>query len=224
MADDALTPDLLPVDVDESLAAMLRAYPLPQGVEDADMNQQELAQALSTTVNTVGKWIGAGMPVVEAGGMGKQYVLRLSHCYAWRRARKAEEDQRDRHNRAQINALQAEFLGFDTNDPAAQLTAKQRAELAEADIKHSRAKQLRRQLVPLGDVVELIEGLFVTIRNAIEGMPDRLERELSLSPEEVVAVQRIGDDILGAMSEQIEEAHLREEDIEEVEVQRQWMV
>lgn len=225
MADLDHTVDLIAVDISDELAVLLRRFPLPPSVQDADMNQEELAAALSTTVNTLGKWIkNDGMPVAQSGGLGRPYIMRLSHCYAWKKARDAELDLRSRHNKDQISRLQAEFLGLEVDDPLSLMTPKQRRELADADIAYSRAKQLRRQLVRLEDVVDLIESLFSAMRDGIEAMPDRLERELSLRPEEVAVVQRVGSDVLTAMAERIEEAELNEKDVESVEVQTQWTI
>ncbi len=218
-------PALMPVDVDDQLAALLRKYPLPEGVEDADMNQAEMASALNTSVNTISKWISSEkMPVAEEGGNGKAYVLRLSHCLAWKCARDDEERKRRAHSADQVAAMQASFLGLDISDPRASLSAKERTALAQADIQHSRAMQLRRQLLQLDDVVELMESVFAMMRDKIEAMPDVLERELSLKPEEVAKVQRIGNDLLTSLVERIEEAELRERDVADVDVQPQWMV
>lgn len=221
----AETPELLPVDVDDQLREIIERYPLPHGVMDADCNQEEIAQALNTTVNTVAKWIKQdGMPVAQAGGNGRPYVLRLSHCWAWRRAREAEIDLRSRHNKAQVAALQASFLGLEVNDPQAEMTPQQRKEAAMADIAWSKAAHMRRQLVPLGDVVDLYESIARIVRDGIEAMPDRLERELSLKPEQVQAVVRAGADILRAMTDRIEEEELRERDVPDVEVQERWLI
>ncbi|MBT0779561.1 terminase small subunit [Paracoccus sp. pheM1] len=213
--DDA--PKLLDVEVDDDLAEKLRRFPLPEGVLDADMNQEEIAQALSTTVNTVSKWIRDGMPVAQVGGNGRAYVLRLSHCWAWRHAREAEAETRSRHNENQINLLRAEFLGVDVNNPAAQLSAKERRELAEADMRWSEAQRRRGQLVPLTDVIELLESVGKIVRDGIESMPDRLERELDLAPPEVAAVGRIGADILSAIADRIDEEELQGRDLPDVE-------
>ncbi|TYB83985.1 DUF1441 family protein [Oceaniovalibus sp. ACAM 378] len=188
------------------------------------MNQEEMAAALNTTVNTLGKWIKDDMPVAQAGGLGKAYILRLSHCWAWKQARDVGERQRRDHNANQISMLQAQFLGLDRENPLAALSAKERAALAAADIQHSRAMQLRRQLVQLDDVVDLMESVFAIVRDKIEAMPDVLERELSLKPEAVGQVQRIGSDLLSALVERIEEAELRERNVPDVEVQKQWLI
>lgn len=218
-------PDLMPVDIPVELADLIARYPLPAGVLDADMNQTEMAQALKTSMPTINKWISSeNMPVVQEGGLGKAYILRLSHCWAWKQARDDSERVRQRHSASQINALQASFLGIDIEDPQASLSAKQRSELAQADILHSKAMQQRRQLVPLDDIVELLESIFTITRDKIEAMPDILERELGLRPEQVVMVQRIGADLLTSLSEKIEEKELRERDVVDVEVQKQWLI
>ncbi|PTX38711.1 DNA packaging protein Nu1 [Gemmobacter caeni] len=218
-------PELIPVEVDDVLRDMLDRFPLPHGVQDADCNQEEIAQALNTTVTTVAKWIKQdGMPVVQAGGNGKAYVLRLSHCWAWRRAREADQDLRARHNKAQVVALQASFLGLEMDDPQASMTPQQRREAAMADIAWSKAAHMRRQLVPLADVVDLYEAIAKIVRDGLEALPDRLERELSLKPDQVSDVSRAGADILRAMADRIEEEELRERDVPDVEVQERWLI
>lgn len=218
-------PPLIDVEVSDDLAKMLDQFPLPPGVQDADCNQGEIAQALNTSVNTVAKWIKTeGFPVAQQGGNGKEYVLRLSHCWAWRRAQEAAADQRSKHNRDQITALQASFLGLTIEDPNAQMTAQERREAAQADIAWSKARHLRRQLVPLADVVDLLEAVCRLVREGLEAMPDRLERELALKPEQVMIVSRTGRDVLQSVYERIDAHELREKDVPDVEVQRQWVI
>jgi phage terminase Nu1 subunit (DNA packaging protein) len=222
-ADD--TPALLPIDIDASLVDLMRRHTLPDGVQDADMNQSEMAAALNTSVNTIAKWIASEkMPVVQVGGNGKSYVLRLSHCWAWKSARDSEDSNRRSHNADQISALQADFLGLDIDNPMASLSAKERAALAQADIAHSKAMHMRRQLLQMDDVVDLLESIFKMVREKMDAMPDVLERELSLKPEEVDKVQRIGAGVLTGLAEKIKEAELTGRDVADVEVQPQWMV
>lgn len=223
--DQPVAPELIAVEIDEVLRDILARFPLPPGVEDADCNQEEIAQALNTTVNTVAKWIRQdGMPVAQSGGNGRAYILRLSHCWAWRRAREAEMDLRSRHNKAQVSALQASFLGLEVEDPQAAMTPAQRREAAMADIAWSKAAHMRRQLVPLSDVLELYEGIFQIVREGLKAMPDLLEREISLKPEQVGAVVTICDDVLTKMAERIDEAELAEKDVPDVDVQERWLI
>jgi phage terminase Nu1 subunit (DNA packaging protein) len=216
---------LIPVEVDDALRALLVQFPLPAGVEDADCNQEQIAMALGQSVTTVAKWIRQdGMPVAQEGGNGRAYVLRLSHCWAWRQARLDRDARKERHTKSQIDALQASFLGLDIEDPNARLSPSERKAIADADIAYSRAARDRRQLVPLVDVVDLLESICKIIRDGIEGMPDRLERELGLKPEQVNAAVRLGSDILNKMTARIEEAELRERDVSEVQVESQWVI
>lgn len=224
MMDETGTAALLPVEIDDDLAPLLRAHPLPAMVSDADMNQEEIAQAFGTTVNTVAKWIREGMPVAQVGGNGRAYVLRLSHCWAWRKSREAEAAQRSRHNEAQISLLRAEMLGVEIDSPAAQMSAKERRELAEADMRWSEAQRRRRQLVPLPDVLELLESLGKIVRDGLEAMPDRLEREIDLSPSQVSAVARIGSDLLTAWADCIEERELRDREVGEADLSENLLI
>lgn len=225
MTETVETIKLLDVDVTLDMQAKLDRHPLPDGVNDADMNQDELAAALGTSVNTVGKWIKeADFPVVESGGAGKAYVLRLSHCYSWKMERDAREKTRSAHNQDSILKMQAELLGLDISDPQASLTTRERKELNEADFAYSRAAQMRKQLLRLDDVTDLLESVFKIMRDGIEGMPDRLERELNLKPEEVGLVVRVGRDILTTMTEKINAAELREKQVEDVEVSNRLVI
>lgn len=222
-------PGLIDIEMSSELARLVERFPLPAGVPDWDMNQAEIAEALDTTVNTVGKWltnaVAAGewadlpeFPVVQRGGQGRAYVLRLSHCHAWREHRDAIERGRREKSREAIVKMQASFLGIDTDQGESVLSPQERRALAEADIVHSKAAMLRRRLVQLDEVTGLLESVFQIIRDGVESMPDRMERELSLKPEQVDLVQRIGDDILSGMAAKIERAELREQDLSDEEM------
>ncbi|MBJ2150641.1 terminase small subunit [Paracoccus sp. IB05] len=219
------SPELIAVEVAPEFQEILDRFPLPHGVQDADCNQEEIAQALGTTVNTVAKWIRQdGLPVAQQGGNGKAYVLRLSHCYAWRKGREAEADLRSNHNKQQVAAMQASFLGLDIDNPQAAMSPAQRRETAMADIAWSKAAHMRRQLVPLADVLELQESIFQIVREGLKAMPDLLEREINLKPEHVAAVVRVCDDVLNKMAERVEEEELAERDVPDVEVQDRWVI
>lgn len=223
--DDTAETELMEVEVSDELRQLLRKFPLPAGVPDMDMNQHEMAKALGVTTTTMGKWLLApGFPIAQDGGQGKPYVLRLSHCHAWRESRKASEEARDARVRESIEKMQATFLGLDLDDQGAMLTVKDRRALAEADIIYSKAAQMRRQLVQLEELVDMLENVFKIIRDGIESMPDRLERELGLRPEQVAMVVRISSDILQQMSEEIEAAELREKDIADVDIDHRLLV
>jgi len=221
--------DIADVAVSGPLSDLLAAHPLPAGVPDADMNQGGIAAALNVTTNTVGKFVARSVvaedwsneedfPVIEHGGMGKPYVIRLSHAYAWRQHRASLEIDRDRRSRDAIMAMQATFLGVDPSDEKMILDPGERRKMAEADIVFQKARMLRRQLVELDEITELLEKVFAIMRDGIEGMLDRLERELGLKPEQVSLVVRLGDDILNGVAQRIEAAELKNGDLTDDEI------
>lgn len=221
--------DLPPVAVSDALGRVLDAHPLAEGMIDADMTMSDVAAALGVSVNRMAQiaancvpaseWVGDDQfPAVEVGGQGKRYVIRLSHAWAVRRLRESQDEARDRRSQAAINAAQAVFLGIDPEENGAVLDPKTRRAMAEADILHSRAAVMRRRLVELEEVQDVLESVFRIVRDGIESMPDRLERELGLKPEQISLVIRLGDDMLTAMIEKIEEAELKERDIADVEI------
>ena len=224
MKDEAQT-ELPDVEVTPEVRDMIGQHPLPPGVPDDDMNQTDLAAALNVTPNTLSKWLGDDtFPMVQRGGMGRQYVLRLSHCYAWKMAREAAEHSKRRHTRMAIEKMQASFLGMEPSDPGAELSVKDRRALVEYDLARSKAELYRRQLVRLHEVTDLLDSILGIVRNGIEGMSDRLERELGLKPEEVALVERLGSDILNGFVEKIEAAELNEKDIADVMPSNQLLI
>lgn len=232
--DGAIGHELIAVDVSADLTAVLAQFPLPAGVPDEDMNQAEIAGAFNVSVNTVGKWVSrsivcqswardaAGfLPVIETGGPGRPYVLRLSHVWAWKQLEQHERAARDRKVSDAQMRMQAQFLNLDLDASEPSLSPDQRRKIAEADLMVSRAAKERRQLVRLSEVVEVLESVLSIVRNGVEGMPDRLERELSLKPEQLDLVRRVGDDILRGIAQQIEDAELNERDLSDVALDEQ---
>jgi len=209
--------ELLPVDVSPELQAILHAHPLPEGVDDADMSLAEFAAAMQTSENTVGKWIRApkkgdgvdpGFPMVREGGQGKAHVIRLSHGWAYRQWVAAEEKTRADRSRRATMELQASMLGLDLDAGEPVVSPAMRKQLAEADLVWGQAELRRGRLIETQGMVELLQSLFVIVRNGLEGMPDRLERELALKPQQVDLVQRAANDMLKKFISEIEENHL----------------
>lgn len=214
---------LAQVDVSPHLAALVAQFPLPAAVPDCDVNQAELAEAFNVTTVTVGKWVGRSVesalwskdrasecPVVQKGGPGKPYVIRISHVWAWREYARAQDEARDSGVRRSVAALQASLLNVDAQSLSDGLTVKERRDLVDYDFARNRAAELRRALVRVDEVAELVASLFEIVANGLDGMPDRLERELGLKPEQVHMVARISDDIRNALILRIEEAELQE--------------
>ena len=212
-------------EITDDLAVLLERYPLPEGMNDEPMSLDEMAQFLNLSTTSMGQLVKEpSFPVIERGGHGRPYRLRPSHCWAWNKARLDADHDRQRAAARNIELAQATFLGLDVEDGGEVLSAADRRKLAEADIMHNKAAQMRRQLVPLGEVLGMLESTFAVIRNGCENLPDRLERELALKPEEVAAVARAVNDTLTEMARGIEEAELAEREIGDVDLETQLLI
>lgn len=182
----------------------LKDHPLPDG-KDMDMNMSELATVFGVSTNTVKSWLTQAdgrMPCVVRGGNGREYVLRLSWCYAWR-----EHQDALKKNRAQdLARLQGQLFGAAPEEADKGLSPKQVREVAEAKIKHAEAAKMLGTLTELEDSYRLFDQVFVKFRNSAMGMSDRLERELGLSAPQARQVDRAMEEMLTALMEEIEES------------------
>ena len=102
------------------------------------------------------------------------------------------------------------FLGIDKKDQKAGLSPAQMRELAQAELVWMQAAERRRSLVQVDEMVELLDLVFGEVRAGLDGLPDWLEREFSLSGEDVERVVAYNDGILRAIKIAIEAAALRE--------------
>ena len=214
------------IELSPELAAVVRDHPLPEGIDDLAMNVSEIALALNVSANTVTKWVARAVPasewqalpsfpVIEMGGPGKPYEIQLGHAYAWRQHQKGVEEERSSSAARAIARMQATFLNIEGEADGPVMTAKMRREMAEADVVWSKAQMLRRRLVDVTEVQAVWAAVFQIVRNGMESMPDRLERELGLKPDQVDLVVRLADDILREMADRIEEAQLRERAVDD---------
>jgi phage terminase Nu1 subunit (DNA packaging protein) len=197
MADDGLT--------DAEIAALVARHPLPEGVPDAVLNREELAEALGASLNTVTAWINAGMPVSETGRNGKPYELKLSHCFAWNEARKHSEELRSDNARTAIAAMRLALVGGRSGDSIEALDPKQRRDILTAQLAHEQLEAERNRLLKREDVRELLEAVFALVRDTLDSAPDRIEREEpTLTPKAVNALVEICDGIADEMARKME--------------------
>lgn len=212
-------------DEQPAIDDLVQRYPLPSGVKDEDCNQETMALRLNTSVPTLTKWIKTeGLPVIEGGGPGRPYVLRLSQCWAWAENRKAAEEERKAFHARQQTALQAHFLNMDVDQPEMGLDSTERKKLAEASIMWMKAAHMRQQLVHYEEVADDVAELFEYIRNAVEGLSDELESRLDLSPVQIRVVRDLCRQTLTATSEMIEAKMIEPHAVADVTPQKQWMV
>jgi hypothetical protein len=102
------------------------------------------------------------------------------------------------------------FLGVKSTDRQASLTPVQMRDLAQAELVWMQAAAKRGDLVPVDEMVDLLDGIFSEMRAGLDGFPDWLEREFSLSPDQVERAVAFCDGILSEVSDKIAAAHLSE--------------
>ncbi|MBS8228416.1 DUF1441 family protein [Vannielia litorea] len=180
-------------------------YPLPDGVEDVVVNRSQIARALAVSEPTITKWIGAGMPVLEEGGNGREYAFQLGDCYAWRMAREAEASAARGAAEAAASQLAMQFIGADEGDDLAGLSALEIERLSDAAYKRNRTAEQQGELVRAHRVRALFESMMVLMVNTLEALPDYAEREFGLTPEQVERLQARCGKALNDCRQQLEE-------------------
>lgn len=176
---------------------IVRAFPLPEGVEDGEFNREALAIAMNTSANTVTNWINAGMPVVERGGNGREYRLRLSECFAWQAHRRAlEEHSRTSEMRRAHEAAQ-KLLGLTDSEAEERpiLTRKEQIELLEGEIARNKLSMQRRQLLDRHEVAATFSAIAEIVRKFLATLPDFAERELGLDRDQILRIEARTDDV-----------------------------
>lgn len=199
--------DLRPLTADE--ADLVARHPLPEGVPDALVNKSDLALALGRSDVTVGGWIKRGLPFDQEGTHGRPYLFRLSLAYAWVEAQRAAEGQA--RARAQDAAGQlALALSGGTVAPDGGLSTEDQKKIIDLVIARNRAAREQGELIHRDDVVETLESIFATIRDALDALPDRLGRELNLEGADLERIERACDDALGRAADMVAEVVARD--------------
>ncbi|MCZ4274002.1 DUF1441 family protein [Maritalea porphyrae] len=188
----------------EISSELLRQYPLPEGVEDAQLNRSQLATALKVTEPTITAWMRHDMPMLERGTNGKQYKFLLSHCYAWVRDREATEAKSALQAQASVEQMRLALFPDGEEDENNGLSPKDRREVYAADREYQITATSRGELIPRADVVDLLETVFVVMRDGATSLPDRLERDMGLSAKQVERAIELTDAVLEDIKHKIE--------------------
>ena len=183
---------------------LVASHPLPDGVMDVVMTREELADAMATSVVTITDWLGKGMPCRERGGAGKPYELQLSHCWAWRMARKAEEEVKADQVKRSIAALRLKLVGGTSGNSIEALDPKTRREILAAQMEHERFQRERNQLLQRDDVEETLETLYGIIRDTLNSAPDLIEAREAIPASVVIAMTEVCDEMLESLRRNIE--------------------
>lgn len=178
---------------------------LPAGVEDSVLNRAQLARALNKSEPTITAWLSEGLPYITEGTNGRAWEFQLSECWAWMKRR--EKAESDRHTAAEASVRQMRLAligGTDLDDGRASLSPKDQRELYEAERSFNATAAQRGELVRRGEMVSLLEDVFLTVRDSVTSLPDRLEREAGVSGKAVELAIRICDGILTEAQKRIE--------------------
>jgi len=175
------------------------------------LNRAQIAQIFGVSENTVDKWRAKGMPVEVEGGNGVPYGFKFSDCKAWRDQEQAREAAAKKEADDFVAQQRMEFLGLDRSDQKAGLSPAQMRELAQAELVWMQAAERRRSLINVDEVVELLDVIFGEMRAGLDGLPDWLEREFSLTGEQVERAVHYSDGILRGIQAKIKAAALAED-------------
>lgn len=177
--------------------ALIAAYPLPDGVPDAVVNQYQLADALNTSQTTLANWRRLGLPVEVEGTNGRSYQFRLAICFAWMRRREAQDRAARLAAEDATQQLRLALTGG-TVGPGADpgLSKRDAIETLQLEKAWTDAAKARGELVDATEAAEALQAVFAEIRDGLDAAPDRLGRELGLDGAGIEAAQLICDDIL----------------------------
>lgn len=163
---------------------------LPEGFQNAVVNQSRLAIALNVTEPTIKSYRTKGMPSLTDGTNGRSYEYDLQECLLWKLD---YDEEREAYRRfADDQAIQASLLfrNLDQDPDTPVLTARQVREESEADYQRNRAAEARGKLVRADRVTALFEAMFEIILVSEKTLPDYAEAELGLEPDQVVKLEK----------------------------------
>lgn len=195
--------DLRDLTADE--AALSARHPLPEGVPDAVVNKSQLALALNTSEVTVGKWIARGLPFEQEGTNGRPYLFRLSLAFAWVEADRAGRSEARARADEAAGQLAMVLSGGAIKAEAGGMTTAEQAAVMDLVIKRNRAALEQKDLIWRADAVAAFEAAFLLVRDGLEGLPDRLGRELGLEGADLERVERACDDVLSRAAAKVED-------------------
>ena len=133
-------------------------------------------------------------------------MFRLSVCFAWARARDAAQEAERASAMGAAHQLRMALVGgASAAGDRVRLSPKEQRELLELEHAYMIAARDRGELMLAEEVAATFESVFAAIRDALDALPDRLARELSLDGRGIQAAQVIADDVLAAAKREVEE-------------------
>lgn len=181
---------------DTDIDALVARYPLPEGVPDAVLNKQELADFFGVSLPTLGAWISDGMPAISEGTNGRQWEFQASAAYAWKCAREEGEKIKSTQAQAAIAAMRLALIGGKSGNSIQSLAPKERQQLYDVEAAYEKLKRERNQSLDRDEVNLVLTDLLRMIRDGISSLPDSLERRVNLDGRGVDVAVETCDDML----------------------------
>jgi phage terminase Nu1 subunit (DNA packaging protein) len=138
------------------------------------VNKARFAEFFRISLPTADSWLRAGCPVLAFGTTGRAWQIDLRAAVEWRIAsrEKTPSDQ----------------------DPDL-MTPKDRLDYWRAEREKDRHLLDQGQLIPVLDVEQKFAAVFKQLAQAVETFPDKMERERGISPDVILLLQDLGDEL-----------------------------
>lgn len=182
---------------------LTRRYPLPDGVPDAVLNKQELADFFGVSLPTLSAWISDGLPHLTEGTNGRQWEFQASIAWAWKCARDEGEREKNSQAQAAIAAMRLALIGGKSGSSIQSLPPKERQMLYDVEASFEKLKRERNQSLDRDETMAVFNDLMRIVRDGCSALPDTLEREASLDGKGVSVAVRVCDDFLGELERTI---------------------
>ncbi|MBS0289285.1 MAG: terminase small subunit [Proteobacteria bacterium] len=147
------------------------------------VNRTELSSIFGKNVSTIDNWIRQGMPYIEKGSKGIGWMFDTSKCIAWRETKLRED------------ASSNEKIDLDE--------AKRRKIAAEAKLLEIELQKKQEEVILRLDVEQGLTHAYLTIKQRLRTLPDRIVPQLAQSDEQFARELLINeiDDILQELSQ-----------------------
>ncbi|MCP4932724.1 MAG: terminase small subunit [bacterium] len=191
-------------DIDELKAV----HPLPDGLVDQIVNRDELASGLDKSHVMIDRYRKGGMPVLSEGGNGRSYEFQLHDCWAWYHGMNAHRTAQKDETQQQMDLLRRALLGTDYDEDMLRLTPKQQAEEYEAQRRYAESALVQGTLVRVSEQVLLLTTVFGILRQQLLGLPDIMERQVGLTPDQAATMDMVAKDTLASIHDKLKNSNL----------------
>jgi terminase small subunit / prophage DNA-packing protein len=144
-------------------------------------NKAEAAQFFDITLPTLEKWLREGAPVLQRGARGVSWVLDLRAMAQWRYETRLPEG------------------GLDPET----LTPAERKLWYDGETRRRDLQVRDRELIPASEVESAVAQAFASLAQAVQSLPDELEQDAALTPEQAEAAERSLHRKLNAVADQL---------------------